>query len=37
MQSYEHRVHLLTPSFRWAAIGVVKAKGWLWVTLQLYG
>ena len=37
MQSYEHRVHLLNPSFRWAAIGVVKTKGWLWVTLQLYG
>lgn len=37
MHSYEHRVHLLNPSFRWAAIGVVKAKGWLWVTLQMYG
>lgn len=37
MQSYEHRVNLLNPSFRWAAIGVVKARGWLWVTLQLYG
>ena len=37
MHSYEHRVNLLNPSFRWAAIGVVKAKGWLWVTLQLYG
>ena len=37
MQSYEHRVHLLNPSFRWAAIGVMRAKGWLWVTLQLYG
>jgi len=37
MHSYAHRVHLLNPSFRWAAIGVVKAKGWLWVTLQLYG
>jgi uncharacterized protein YkwD len=37
MHSHEHRVHLLNPSFRWAAIGVVRAKGWLWVTLQLYG
>lgn len=37
IHSYEHRVNLLNPSFRWAAIGVVKAKAWLWVTLQLYG
>ena len=37
MQSYEHRVNLLNPAFRSAAIGVVRAKGWLWVTLQLYG
>jgi uncharacterized protein YkwD len=37
MHSYEHRVNLLNPSFRWAAIGVMKANGWLWVTLQLYG
>jgi uncharacterized protein YkwD len=36
-RSYEHHVNLMNPSFRWAAIGVVKAKGWLWVTLQLYG
>lgn len=37
MQSYEHRVHLLNPAFRFAGVGVVRAKGWLWVTLQLYG
>lgn len=37
MQSYEHRVNLLNPAFRYAAIGVVKFRGWLWVTLQLYG
>ena len=37
MQSYEHRVNLLNPNFRHAAIGVVKIRGWLWVTLQLYG
>ena len=37
MQSYEHRVNLLNPAFRNAAVGVVRAKGWLWVTLQLYG
>ena len=37
MHSYEHRVNLLNPSFRWAAIGVMRAAGWLWVTLQLYG
>jgi uncharacterized protein YkwD len=37
MRSFEHRVNLLNPAFRSAAIGVVRAKGWLWVTLQLYG
>jgi uncharacterized protein YkwD len=37
MQSPEHRNNLLNPAFRWAAIGVIKARGWLWVTLQLYG
>ncbi len=37
MQSYEHRVNLLNPAFHAAAIGVVRARGWLWVTLQLYG
>lgn len=35
--SPEHRSNLLNSAFRWAAIGVVKVKGWLWVTLQLYG
>lgn len=37
MQSYEHRVNLLNPAFRTVGIGVVRIKGWLWVTLQLYG
>jgi uncharacterized protein YkwD len=37
MHSYEHRINLLNPAFRSAGIGVVRAKGWLWVTLQLYG
>jgi uncharacterized protein YkwD len=37
MHSYEHRVNLLNPAFHSAAIGVVRARGWLWVTLQLYG
>ncbi len=37
MQSYEHRINLLNPAFRSVGIGVVRAKGWLWVTLQLYG
>ena len=37
MQSYEHRVNLLNPAFHRAAIGIVKIRGWLWVTLQLYG
>lgn len=35
--SPEHRTNLLNPAFRWAGIGVVKVRGWLWVTLQLYG
>lgn len=37
MHSPEHRINLLNPSFRSAGIGVVRIKGWLWVTLQLYG
>jgi uncharacterized protein YkwD len=37
MQSYDHRVNLLNPSFRSAGIGVARIKGRLWVTLQLYG
>ncbi len=37
LQSPEHRTNLLNPAFHWGAIGVIKAKGWLWVTLQLYG
>jgi uncharacterized protein YkwD len=37
MQSYHHRVNLLNPAFRSAGIGVTRIKGWLWVTLQLYG
>jgi uncharacterized protein YkwD len=37
MQSTHHRVNLLNPSFRSVGIGVVRSKGWLWVTLQLYG
>jgi uncharacterized protein YkwD len=37
MQSTHHRTNLLNPAFNSAGIGVVQAKGWLWVTLQLYG
>jgi Uncharacterized protein with SCP/PR1 domains len=37
MQSHDHRVNLLNPAFRSAGIGVARIKGWLWVTLQLYG
>ena len=37
MHSPEHRYNLLNPAFRWGAIGVIRAHGWLWVTLQLYG
>lgn len=35
--SPEHRSNLLNPAFGWVGVGVVKVKGWLWVTLQLYG
>jgi uncharacterized protein YkwD len=37
MGSNHHRVNLLNPAYRSAGIGVVRIKGWLWVTLQLYG
>lgn len=37
MRSYDHRINLLNPAFRSAGIGVARIKGWLWVTLQLYG
>ena len=37
MQSPEHRNNLLNPAFHWGGIGVIRARGWLWVTLQLYG
>lgn len=37
MQSYDHRINLLNPAFRSVGIGVARIKGWLWVTLQLYG
>jgi uncharacterized protein YkwD len=37
MQSHHHRVNLLNPAFRSAGVGVARTKGWLWVTLQLYG
>jgi len=37
LQSPEHRTNLLNPAFRYGAIGVIRARGWLWVTLQLYG
>ena len=37
MQSHEHRINLLNPAFSAAGIGVARVKGWLWVTLQLYG
>ncbi len=37
MQSMHHRTNLLNPAFSSAGVGVVRAKGWLWVTLQLYG
>lgn len=37
MHSWEHRVNILNPRFHFAAVGVVHARGWFWVTLRLYG
>ena len=37
MHSPEHRYNMLHASYRRAGVGVVSARGWLWVTVIFYG
>jgi uncharacterized protein YkwD len=37
MLSPDHRDHLLDAAFDHVGIGVAKLRGWLWVTMDLYG
>jgi uncharacterized protein YkwD len=37
MQSSGHRANILKARFRRIGIGVVKARGWVWVTTIFYG
>ena len=37
MRSPDHRQNILTRSFDHAGVGVVLARGWLWVTFEFYG
>jgi uncharacterized protein YkwD len=37
MHSSEHRYNMLHSSYRRAGVGVVSARGWLWVTVIFYG
>jgi uncharacterized protein YkwD len=37
MHSPEHRYNILHASYRRAGVGVVKARGWMWVTVIFYG
>lgn len=37
MSSPAHRFHILRPGYRRIGVGVVKARGFLWVTLVFYG
>jgi len=37
MHSPEHRYNMLHASYHRAGVGVVKARGWLWVTVIFYG
>jgi uncharacterized protein YkwD len=37
MHSSEHRYNMLHASYRRAGVGVVSARGWLWVTVIFYG
>lgn len=37
MSSPAHRFNILRPGYRRIGVGVVKARGFLWVTLILYG
>jgi uncharacterized protein YkwD len=37
MHSSEHRYNMLHSSYRRAGVGVVSARGWMWVTVIFYG
>ena len=37
MASPGHRYNMLRSSYRRAGVGVVRARGWLWVTVMFYG
>jgi uncharacterized protein YkwD len=37
MNSSEHRYNMLHASYRRTGVGVVSARGWLWVTVIFYG
>jgi uncharacterized protein YkwD len=37
MRSADHRYNMLHASYRHAGIGLVRARGWLWVTVMFYG
>lgn len=37
MRSAPHRANVLRSSYRRAGVGVVRARGWLWVTVMFYG
>jgi len=37
MHSAGHRYNMLHRSYRRAGVGVVRARGWLWVTVIFYG
>ncbi|MBI3648756.1 MAG: CAP domain-containing protein [Actinobacteria bacterium] len=37
MKSADHRANLLLPDYRRVGVGVVRYKGWFWVTAIFYG
>ena len=37
MRSPSHRANLLRSSYGRAGVGLVRARGWLWVTVMFYG
>ena len=37
MRSPSHRANVLRGSYHRAGVGIVRARGWLWVTVMFYG
>jgi uncharacterized protein YkwD len=37
MGSADHRYNMLLPAYDHAGVGVVRARGWVWVTVMFYG